>query len=258
MWSEKLSDMHKDPTNCLFHIIAAVIIAYGLWINSIEVILGGLLFAVIGHIVEELKKKKRSMKKSKKTKKKKRRKKKAALEMSIGTIVIIVIAVTMLILGIVFVRSTICSGIIMSEEISRGMRDEIRGLFSGDEYGVRCMGQGSEEPVLGTGGRRAVHCIIRVEDNIEYDIDVKQIESLRGASTQTVQNWVLREGWEGSVAPGGDGKDVKVLILDIPKDAPTTTLDITLESTNSQSGTKETHDVVIDIKPTNFFTGTMC
>jgi hypothetical protein len=51
---------------------------------------------------------------------------------------------------------------------------------------------------------------------------------------------------------------VKVLILDIPKDAPTTTLDITLESTNSQSGTKETHDVVIDIKPTNFFTGTMC
>jgi hypothetical protein len=255
MWSEKLADMHKDPMNCLFHIVAAIVVAYGLWVHSIEVILGGLLFAIVGHIIEEVKKKKKSVKK---TKRKSRRKKKAALEMSIGTIVIMVIAVTMLILGIVFVRSIMCAGIVMSEEISRGMKDEIRDLFSGDEYGVRCMGQGSQEAVLGTGGRRAVHCVIRVEDNIGYEIDVKSIESLKGASTSTVEKWVLRQGWDGSVTSGGDGKDVKALILDIPRDAPATTLDITIESTNTQSGTKDTHDVIIDIEPTGFFTSTMC
>jgi len=256
MWSEKFADMHKDPMNCLFHIVAAIIVCYGLWVHSIEVILGGLLFAVIGHIIEELKKKKKSLKKTER--KSRRKKKKAALEMSIGTIVIMVIAVTMLILGIVFVRSIMCSGIIISEEITRGMRDEIRGLFSSDEYGVRCMGEGSQEVVLGSGGRRAIHCMIVVEDNVEYDIQVKSIESLKGASTSTVEKWVLKDNWKGSVSPGGEGKDVKVLLLDIPKDASATTLDITFESTNSNSGTKDTHNSIIDIQPTNFFTGTMC
>ncbi len=257
MWSEKLSNMHKDPTNCLFHIIAAIIVGYGLWVHSIEVILGGLLFAVIGHMIEELKKKKKT-RTNKKTKKTKRKKKKGALEMSIGTIVVMVIAVTMLILGIVFVRSIMCAGIIMSEEISDGVREEIRGLFSGDEYGVRCMGEGSQKVKLGSGETVAVHCIIVVEENVEYDIQVKSIESLKGASTSTVEKWVLKDSWKGSVAPGGGGKDVKVLILDIPKDASATTLDITFESTNSASGTKDTHNSIIYIQPTNFFTGTMC
>lgn len=254
MWSEKLADMHKDPVNCLFHIVAAIVVGYGLWVHSIEVILGGLLFAVIGHIVEELRKKKKSVKK----RKSRRKKKKGALEMSIGTIVIMVIAVTMLILGIVFVRSIMCAGIVMSEEISRGMETEIRRLFSGDEYGVRCMGEGNQDAILGTGGRRSVQCLIRVEDNIEYNIEVQKIESLKGASTNTVEGWILKEGWEGSVSPGGDGKFVKVIVLDIPRDAPATTLDIVLESTNSRSGSTETHDLIIDIEPTNFFTGTMC
>jgi len=192
-------------------------------------------------------------------KKIRRKRKKGALEMSIGTIVIMVIAVTMLILGIVFVRSIMCAGIVMSDEISRGMRDQIISLFGSDDYGVRCLGEGgSSELRLGTGGRRAVGCIIKVDDNVEYELDVKSVESLKGASTSTVERWIIDRGWEGSVSPGGDGKEVVVLLLDIPRDAPTTTLKVKVESTNQNSGTVEDHNLIIDIEPTNFFTNTMC
>lgn len=258
MWTEKLAEMHKNPMNCLFHVAVAIVVAYGLWTHVIEIILGGILVAVFGHILKGIKKKKRATKKNRKTNKSKR-KKKAALEMSIGTIVIMVIAVTMLILGIVLVRSIMCAGMQMTDEISKGMRAEIIKLFGSDSYGVRCMGEGGGSEVkLGSGGRRAIACIIKVDENVEYELDVKKIESLKGASTSTIEKWVINEGWTGRVSPGGDGKDVVVVLLDIPRDAPTTTLDIEVESENKASGVKDTHNLIIDIQPANFFTNTMC
>jgi|GEM_PF-873766 len=259
MWTEKIADMHKEPVNWFFHLVAAIVVAYGLWIHVIEIILVGILVAVFGHILEEIKKKKKTMKKNRKTNKNKRKKKKAALEMSIGTIVIMVIAVTMLILGIVLVRSIMCTGMQMTDEINRGMKAEIIKLFGSEDVGVKCMGEGGGSEVkLGSGGRRAIGCVIKVDENVEYELAVKSIESIKGASTSTVEKWVIKEGWEGSVIPGGDGKDVVVVLLDIPRDAPTTTLDIEIESENKASGVKDTHNLIIDIQPANFFTNTMC
>lgn len=55
--------------------------------------------------------------------------KKAALEMSIGTIVIIVIAVTMLILGLVLVRTIMCGAMMTSLDLTQKMKDQINKLF---------------------------------------------------------------------------------------------------------------------------------
>lgn len=55
--------------------------------------------------------------------------KKAALELSIGTIIIIVLALTMLILGIVLVRSIMCGAIGLTGELNSKVKKEIGKIF---------------------------------------------------------------------------------------------------------------------------------
>lgn len=184
--------------------------------------------------------------------------KKAALELSMGTIVIIVIAITMLILGIVFVRSIMCAGIQISEDLSTGVKNEVKSLFGADKYGVRCMGEGSQEVSLGTGGRRKIICIIKTEESATYDLTA-DVDTLKGASKSTVNKWIIDQDWmDGSVTPGED-KEVPVVFLDIPRDAPATTLKITITSVkNNDLNTKKTHTSYVDIVPVGFFKTTLC
>jgi len=184
--------------------------------------------------------------------------KKGALEMSIGTIVVIVIAITMLILGIVFVRSIMCSGIQISEDLSTGVRNEVKSLFGADKYGVKCMGEGGSEVKIGTGGRRTIVCIIKEDSPTTYNIKAVIEESLQGASTKTADAWVLDSGWKGDVSPGGDGKETVVMLLNIPRDAPATTLKLRITAENENSGSTTYHTSYIDIVPMGFFKTSLC
>ena len=58
--------------------------------------------------------------------------KKAAIELSISTVVIIVLAMTMLILGLVLVRSIFTGATDSVKSIDRGVKNEINKLFSED------------------------------------------------------------------------------------------------------------------------------
>jgi hypothetical protein len=59
-------------------------------------------------------------------------KKRGAIELSIGTIVIIVLAVSMLILGVVLIRTIFSSGIDSVKQIDSGVKNSINKLFSED------------------------------------------------------------------------------------------------------------------------------
>lgn len=66
--------------------------------------------------------------------------KKAAFEMSITTIVIIVIAVVMLILGLVFVRTIMCGALNIATTTISGAQDQINKLFGEQQGGeIVCM-----------------------------------------------------------------------------------------------------------------------
>ncbi len=185
--------------------------------------------------------------------------KKAALELSIGTIVVLVLGIIMLVFGIILVRSIMCAGIIMTEDLSGGIQDEIRGLFAGDQYGVKCLGEDNQEVNLGSGGRRKVICILKTEDSATYKLSVTDVRRLKGASDSEIKSWILDRDWTGSVSPGGEGKTETVLLLDIPRDAPTTTLKITMDAIkNNDPSSKNTHTSYINIVPVGFFKTTMC
>jgi len=183
--------------------------------------------------------------------------KKGALELSIGTIVVIVIAITMLILGIVFVRSIMCSGIQISEDLSIGVRNEIKTLFGANKEGVACLGEGSQEVRLGTGGRRKIVCMIRTDEQTKYRL-TSSVDTIKGASRNIVDKWIIDKDWSGEVSPGGEGAEAVTVLLDIPKDAPATTLKIITKATNENTGSITQHTSYIDIIPVGFVKTTIC
>lgn len=182
-------------------------------------------------------------------------KKRGAIELSIGTIVIIVLSMTLLILGMVLIRNIMCSAIIISDKISAGVENEIIGLFGSKDYEVRCMGEG-ESMALGDGGMRKVFCIINTDRESKYNLIVKNIESLKGVSTGDVKKWVSDSGWKGNVKVGQTTKPV--LVLDIPRDVSATSLKIEVEENNIDTGAKETHILYIDVEHVGVLSRAIC
>jgi len=189
--------------------------------------------------------------------------KKGAIEMSIGTIVVIVLAVVMLILGIVFVRGIMCAGIIIGDDITSATENEIRSLFQGNDVGVKCMGSEGDEVRIATGGRRQIPCVIIVEQEMEFDLKLDLTSdgstTIKGADWDIVEsNWLIDHDWSGSVTPGKDGKTVVVAVLDIPSNAPTTTLKLQIQAKQEGDNIGETITSYIDVVPVGWFKSAIC
>lgn len=184
--------------------------------------------------------------------------KRAAMEMSVGTIVTIVLLMSVLILGLVFIRKIMCSGIVIVDGIDKKVQGQLINLFGTDKYGVECMGEpGQEEIKFGDGGQRQFICVINVKEETEYDFYVDSVTSLGGVSTTNVKNWIKREGWDG-IAAAGNPKTVAPLILKIPDDVSETELDIKITVTNQNTGSKETHSSVVTVTPVSGINAAVC
>lgn len=167
------------------------------------------------------------------------------MEMSIGTLVTIVLLLSVLILGLFLTRRIMCAGITLTDEIDIRVKSEIKSLFGSDDYGIKCMGEGTEDIRLGDGGRRKIFCVSNLKDSATYSLKVKDVKSLRGVSTTNVQNWILDKDFEGPLSPGDE--TVVVLVLDIPDDTTETALKIEIEEKNLNTDTTQGHVLYIDV-----------
>ncbi len=183
--------------------------------------------------------------------------KKAGMELSMGTIVILVLGVSMLILGIILVRNIMCSGLQITKDINEGVRNELKNMFGADQIGVNCMGEGNQEINLATGDERKVVCLIRTEEQTKYKITATDIKSIKGASTEIVNKWALVKEWEGDVSPGSD-TEADYLLLDLPREAPKSTLRVTVQIENLDTGTRNTKVVTLHLEPVGAVTGAIC
>ena len=183
-----------------------------------------------------------------------KRGKKAALELSIGTIVIIVLAMSMLILGIVLVRKIMCSGVTLTDKISKATESEISSLFDAGEIGVKCMGEEGREVKLGGGGRRQVICIINTQDGGDYEITYKNdIQKIAGNIDAT--RLVVASGWKGKVSPGK--KTVTVAVLNLPREIPNSAVKLSFDI-KDPSGNIDTHTLFLDLVPASTFSSAIC
>ena len=182
--------------------------------------------------------------------------KKAAIEMSMGTIVVIVLSVVLLIFGLIFTKNIMCSGIILTNQIDEKATNQIKGLFGENDYGVICMGERGQEVKLGDDGRRQITCVINTKSQSEYKLTIKSVDSLIGTPTANVQSWIINKDWQGFVSPGGQTQTV--LLLDVPQKVSDTSLKIELEEENVATQLKQTHTIFVDVVHVGSISSAIC
>lgn len=162
--------------------------------------------------------------------------KKAALELSIGTIVIIVIAVTMLILGLVLVRTIMCGALVTSLDLTQSMKDQINQLFqdTGNDV-ILLKGPNnilSISPGVPSGLWFAFKPTVETEYNYKFEVFLSDTykKSPYNIKESTIEGWFVTP-LSGKDKVGPLGKE-KNLILNPPKDAPEFSFTLKLKINN--------------------------
>ncbi len=188
--------------------------------------------------------------------------KRGGMELSMTTIVIIVISIIILIFGIIFGRNIMCSGIRLTEKLNDEVMNEIIDIFGSDKLGVSC--QGEEELVkLGTGKRVNLFCGIKVDQPTSYRIVADDPQLLLGNERKKAipRSWILSKGTNDVGVQPGEIKYQSVLTLNIPRNAERSTAELNLkvyDKNSNDPSSYETHTIQFDIVPLNFIQTTMC
>ncbi|MEI6849474.1 MAG: hypothetical protein WCK29_00385 [archaeon] len=150
--------------------------------------------------------------------------KKAAIELSTSTIVIIVLAVTMLILGMVLVRSVLCSAIGLSSDVTSKAQSELNTYFGDSGNEVSCIGSQGDAVKLVAGKPNNIYCLINAPVTAKYETRIVGItSSIPSLTKEMIQKWMITSTFTSQIGPGN--KDVqKIIRLIIPSDAPEATI----------------------------------
>ncbi len=154
--------------------------------------------------------------------------KKAALELSVGTIVVLVIAMSMLILGLVLVRNIFTGSIYNVKVLNDKVRNEINKLFQEEEgrKSVVYLAENKAEIKQGTDWGIAfsfknLETGTQTEDTFSYEITMGQIsEDCRGLSKQEAERWIKSRRTASNLrVPPGDSY-LTIARFEIPDNAP--------------------------------------
>ncbi len=147
-------------------------------------------------------------------------KKSGAIELSMTTMIVIVLSVILLILGFVFVRSIMCSAIGITSEIGNKAEAEVQRLFDTSTGEISCIGSDHTIP-MGPGGN-VISCGIKAKSQGNYVVKFVEITSnSRELDSIDLDSWV-RDNSKNTINPRspGDETSVKTIRLDIPENSP--------------------------------------
>jgi hypothetical protein len=153
--------------------------------------------------------------------------KNAQMEMSVGTIVTIVLLVTLLILGVVLIKNIFTSAKGVVDLTDQQLRSEVSKLFSEDSktsiYPDTRLIVIKQETTDGAGiGIKNLLQGASGNGNFSYAVVVSddQIQTKCGISADTAQSWIVTGGSESNIPiPSGDFSTQKVL-FQIPTGSP--------------------------------------
>jgi hypothetical protein len=168
----------------------------------------------------------------------KNKNKRAAMEMSVGTIVTIVLLVTVLILGVVLIKNIFTSAKGVVDLTDQQLRNEINKLFSEEskmsiypstrlveikQETTDGVGIGIKNLLTGVSGEKKFSYTVRVSDT---DTD---LNSKCGIDAGTAESWIVTGKSEKDIPiPSGDFSAQKVL-FEIPVGAPLCTIRFRVE-----------------------------
>jgi hypothetical protein len=189
--------------------------------------------------------------------------KKAAIQLSISTIVVIVIAMSMLILGIILVRQVMCAGILLTDKVTQETENQITDLFGSSEFGIKCMGEEGDKVTLGSGGSRPIACISNFDTASTGSMTLSEATILKGkigAHTKDANilgsDLILDKDWAGTLP--STKSTIVVATLDLPRDLDKSTIKLVFDEKDSSGTSVDTHPLIIDIEPVGTFTAAIC
>ena len=184
--------------------------------------------------------------------------KRAAFEMSITTIVIITIAVIMLILGLVFVRTIMCGALNIAVGTIEGAQDELNKLF-GEQRGteVVCMGV-TKGLDIAPGNYNVVGCGLKptVQTTYNYKYTITSAKDINGNNINT-QGWIT-ESLTGSKTVGAGSTEYVTFAIRPPSDAPEGMIVINVEVSKSGSGVVASPTMRLNIRRVGWIQQTVC
>jgi len=147
------------------------------------------------------------------------KRKSGAIELSMTTIIVVVLSLTLLILGFVFIRSIMCGAIGFTEEINSKVNREIQNLFETSGSEIVCIGS-QEAKSMVPGQDNHVFCSINArEQGNTYNVVFTSLEPSGGISQLESANWVTRTTWTETNFPTNDKTPRKTLTVSIPEEA---------------------------------------
>ncbi|MCL6500754.1 MAG: hypothetical protein K6T16_01825 [Candidatus Pacearchaeota archaeon] len=185
------------------------------------------------------------------------RNKKAAFEMSITTVVILVIAVIMLILGLVFVRTIMCRGLNMVTTTLDGAQAEINKLFgAGAAKEIACMGSGNQQLTIVPGRYNVVGCGFSPDVPKTYNYQFQLESAIIFGTTQDIktqaQGWIA-EKLSGTISAAPGDTSYATFGIQPPKDAPHTILKFKVRVNNV-----DRDSIRFEVKPVGWLQQSVC
>lgn len=151
-------------------------------------------------------------------------KKRGAIEMSVGTIVTIVLMVTMLILGIVLIRNIFSSAKGVVDMTNAQLENEINKLFSEENeiaiYPSTRYVEIKQTEVDGVGfGIKNLQEGVLGATSFSYKVSASDVENC-GVSKEVAESWILVGKQENDITIPAGGKIVRSVKFQIPIGAP--------------------------------------
>ncbi len=145
--------------------------------------------------------------------------KKGAIELSMTTIVVVVLSLTLLILGFVLVRSIMCGAINLTGDVNDKIRDQINSFFSSTADEFSCIGESGSSVSLIPGQTNMIYCGVRAPEEARYEIEVDINYGVSDISRKDLRDWFQSMNFNQDVAPG-DQRPKQVARIQVPKNAP--------------------------------------
>jgi hypothetical protein len=183
--------------------------------------------------------------------------KKAALEMSVGTIVTIVLLMTVLILGLVLIRTIFTGAIENVNSIDQSVKNEINKLFSEDNTRKIVVYPPTRQIVIKKGNQDylgfafSIRNVETTEGRFTYEVFVNDpdLRTKCNINSNEAEGWI-QVGRTGSITipPGSSMQDPEFVRFLVPENAPPCTVryGINVEKDRIQYGTTVNVDLKVE------------
>ncbi|MBW6442547.1 hypothetical protein K0A97_02065 [Patescibacteria group bacterium] len=166
-------------------------------------------------------------------------KKKGAMELSVSTMIIVVLAMVLLVLGVFFIQRIFGSATNAIDSIDSQVQSEIQKLFA-DEAHILAVYPTSREVILKKGDRKGFAFSIRNSQNearlFEYEIEAVESYDFSGKcgssfSKAQADYWMVISSGSFNLAGAATSTLPELILFDIPEEAPSCSIPYRIDIT---------------------------